>query len=326
MVYTNYVKDFLHHILFPRESNNHRPKLLHHSSLLVLIVFFFVGGLFISPLQKSHPDILGVSTNISLDRLLELTNKQRTDNGLSPLSLNTQLSNAAAGKGQDMLTKNYWAHFSPDGGTPWGFIHGAGYQYVYAGENLARGFNTADEVVAAWMASPGHRENILSPNYKEVGFAIQSGNLTGEDTTLVVQMFGSRSVMTAPAEQQVVVQSPTATPVPVRSIVASPSSVPTTVPLIVTTPTPVISLTITQDSQQPQQVAAVQNNPLINTKPFGQNIVSILLILFILVLAGDIIIVKRRNIVRIVSHNLDHIIYFTIIFIALLIIARGAIL
>ena len=323
MVYTGYVKDFLHHILFPRETNNHRAKLLHHSTLFSLTLFFFVAGLLISPLQKSHPDILGVSTNISVDRLLELTNKQRADNGLSPLSLNSQLSNAAAGKAQDMLTKNYWAHFAPDGGTPWGFIHGAGYQYIYAGENLARGFNTADEVVSAWMASPGHRENILSSNYKEIGFAIQSGSLTGEDTTLVVQMFGSRAETPAPEPQQVAVV-PTAVPLQARRVASSSAAAPTTAPLILVTPTPVISPTI--PPAVPQQVAAVQNQPLVNTKPFAQNILSLILTLFIIVLIGDIIIVKRRKIVRIVSHNLDHIIYLSIIFVALFIIARGAIL
>jgi hypothetical protein len=321
VVYTGYVKDFLHHILFPRETNNHRAKLLHHSSLFFLTLFFFIGGLIISPLQKSHPDVLGVSTNISIDRLFQLTNEQRKANGLSVLTLNSQLSNGAAGKAQDMFTKNYWAHFAPDGGTPWGFIHGAGYQYIYAGENLARGFNTADEVVSAWMASPGHRANMLSSNYKEIGFAVQSGSLTGEDTTLVVQFFGSRTETTAPVRQQESIQIPTVTSAPALRV---SSASPTAVPLIVVTPTSVASPTLTPSN--PQQVAAVQNQPLVNTKPFAQNLVSLLIMLFILVLIGDIIIVKRRNIVRIVSHNLDHIIYLSIIFIALLIIAKGAIL
>jgi hypothetical protein len=315
------VKDFLHHILFPRETNNHRAKLLHHSSLFFLTLFFFIGGIAINPLQKSHPGILGVSTNISIDRLLELTNKERAGNGLTPLSLNAQLSNAAAGKGQDMLTKDYWAHFSPDGGTPWGFINGAGYQYLYAGENLARGFNTADEVVAAWMASPGHKENILSPNYKEIGFSIQSGKLTGEETTLVVQMFGSRVDAPEPVREVAEIVSPSVTPIPRNRVgIASP----TVAPLIVVTPTPLISPT--PFPTIPQQVAAVQNQPLVNTKPLAQNIISLLLVIFIIVLVGDVVIVKRKNIVRIVSHNLDHIIYLSIIFIALVIIAKGAIL
>lgn len=318
MVYTKYVKDFLHHLLFPRESNNHRAKLLHHSTLFFLTVFFFAAGLLITPLQKSHPDILGVSTNISLDQLLQLTNKQRTDNGLAPVTLNSELANAAAGKAQDMLTKNYWAHFAPDGGTPWGFIHGAGYQYIYAGENLARGFNTADEVVNAWMASPGHRENILSPNYKEIGFAIRSGNLTGEDTTLVVQMFGSRATTTEPVAQVQEV-TPIPTTIPVASGTAKVVPTVVTAPIIVVTPTAI-------PLQNTQQVAAVQTTPLVNTKPFAQHIVGILLLMIIVVFAIDLILIKRRRIVRLVSHNLDQIIYLTIIFIALIIIARGAIL
>ena len=68
-----------------------------------------------------------------------------------------------------MFSKNYWAHFAPDGSTsPWDFIHQSGYNYIFAGENLAKGFTDANSVVAAWMNSPSHRENILSNKYKDV--------------------------------------------------------------------------------------------------------------------------------------------------------------
>ena len=100
-----------------------------------------------------------------------------------------------------MFAKNYWAHVSPDGTTPWVFIKSAGYSYVYAGENLARGYNTSQDVVTAWMASPEHKQNMLSSNYQNVGFAIVTGNLTGEDTVLVVEMFGSTALAAAPSNQ-----------------------------------------------------------------------------------------------------------------------------
>jgi hypothetical protein len=102
------------------------------------------------------------------------------------------LEQAALKKAQDMFAKNYWAHYAPDGSTtPWKFILAAGYVYKYAGENLAKDFDTSTSVMSAWMASAGHRANIVSKNYKDIGMVAVSGTLSGEETTLVVQMLGS---------------------------------------------------------------------------------------------------------------------------------------
>src|SRR5204863_2082531 len=115
----------------------------------------------------------------------------RRQNGAGDLTISNELSRAASDKASDMFAKNYWAHNAPDGTTPWVFIKSSGYEYIYAGENLARGFTTSQSVVDAWMASPEHKENMLSKNYKNVGFAVATGNLNGEDTVLVVEMLGS---------------------------------------------------------------------------------------------------------------------------------------
>ncbi len=120
--------------------------------------------------------------------LLLLTNQQRTNAGLNPLSLNQQLNEAATAKANDMLTHNYWAHVSPSGVTPWNFIQKTNYKYKVAGENLASGYNTAKGVVDGWMNSPSHRKNILNSKLCEVGFGVVSGKLQGKDTTIVVQM------------------------------------------------------------------------------------------------------------------------------------------
>jgi hypothetical protein len=69
-------------------------------------------------------------------------------------------------------------------------MYEAGYQYEYAGENLAKNFLFSKNVVEAWMDSPTHRENVLRPEYTDVGFAVVNDVLNGEETTLVVQMFG----------------------------------------------------------------------------------------------------------------------------------------
>lgn len=124
-------------------------------------------------------------------------NSKRLEANLQPLVLSPELSTAANQKAGDMFDKNYWAHISPTGTTPWYFITQAGYEYVYAGENLAKSFDTADEVVAAWMNSSTHRANILKPEYTEIGLAVMNGKLSGEETTLVVQEFGTKLKATA---------------------------------------------------------------------------------------------------------------------------------
>ena len=156
------MKDFLHHLFFPRESNNHRAKLLHHKSLLFVIVFFLFVEILLSGVKQNYQQVLGSTTDISSQKLFLLTNKEREQNGLTPLVFNETLSKAALLKANYMFTNNYWAHNAPDGTTPWVFIKQVGYEYTYAGENLARGFATSDDVVKAWMASPTHKENMLS--------------------------------------------------------------------------------------------------------------------------------------------------------------------
>jgi hypothetical protein len=91
-----------------------------------------------------------------------------------------------------MFTENYWAHNSPSGNSPWVWFKQEGYNYMYAGENLARGFSNSKDTVDAWMASKmGHKENLLGSNYQEIGIAVEDGVLNGEKTTLVVQLFGT---------------------------------------------------------------------------------------------------------------------------------------
>lgn len=140
-----------------------------------------------------RPNVLGYATDITVEKVVELINKKRVEANLPVLTLSAELSTAATAKATDMFAKNYWAHVSPTGSTPWVFITSAGYSYVYAGENLARNFNTSDEVVEAWMNSQTHRANILKSDYRDIGLAVLNGKLNGEETTLVVQEFGTRA-------------------------------------------------------------------------------------------------------------------------------------
>jgi uncharacterized protein YkwD len=186
---------FFYSLFIPHASNNHRARILHHETLAFLIAILLFASFFFPSSFSPFSQKISAFADISLRELLNYTNQQRQLQGLKPLAENSELNVAAQRKAADMLTNNYWAHNSPSGTTPWSFISGAGYDYVYAGENLARGFNSAKDVVNAWMASPDHRANILSPNYRDVGFSVQHGQLSGEETFLVVQEFGSKSIL-----------------------------------------------------------------------------------------------------------------------------------
>ena len=177
------MKDFF----IPSKKNSYKPYLLRKSLLvfytIILVVVNTFGGFFgISKIAAS---------NITPTNIISLTNQERAAGGLNTLNQNSKLASAAMAKAENMFEEQYWDHFGPNGETPWQFITGAGYNYVYAGENLAKGFRTSEGVVEAWMASPTHRDNVLSKNYKDIGVAIKTGVLLGKETTLVVQMFGN---------------------------------------------------------------------------------------------------------------------------------------
>lgn len=309
------MKKFFSHFFLPSESNNYRPRILHHKILLIFTLFFFSAGFLMSFLKYNLPSVLGTYSNISNDQLLLLTNEKRQENGESPLVLNSQLSQAALNKANDMFAKNYWAHNAPDGTTPWVFIKGSGYNYVYAGENLARGFTTAPDVVNAWMASPEHKKNVLSPNYKDIGFAVETGNLNGEDTVLVVEMFGSTYLAPAPiaqnnqnVPQQVASGSPTSLNVPQPNTLAQTNQVPEPKNATKTT------------------LATSQIKPLVNSASVSLISARVFISIFIFILLLDMVIIERRKIVRFVGHNLDHVLFFTLMLIIIFVLAKGLII
>lgn len=185
-------KHIKHHLL-PHEHYEGEQHEAHALSLwslfgyLQIFVFILASFAFI---RVKAPDILGTAS-FGASEIIALTNAKRVENGLPALSSNGLLATAAGFKASDMLANNYWAHNSPSGKTPWSFISAAGYKYVYAGENLARDFTDPGSVVNAWMNSPSHRANLMDKNFKEIGVVVESGNLSGKEGILVVQMFGS---------------------------------------------------------------------------------------------------------------------------------------
>lgn len=270
----------------PRESNNYRAKLLHHNILLLFIVVIFASSFLLEIIKTNFPSVLGIHTNVTVEELLVFTNRKRTEYGLPPLVLNPRLSAAAALKAEDMFAKDYWAHNSPDGKTPWVFIKEAGYNYLYAGENLARGFNSAEDIVNAWMASPSHRENVLFKNYSDVGFSVGIGKLKGQDTILIVEEFGSQGVVP-------IASNKVAQPIATSPVFAG---------------------------------STLDKKPILNSLSFPLNLDRVLLTLFIFVLLLDMIIVERKRIIRLVGHNSDHILFLVLIMLIVAVFSKGVIL
>lgn len=195
--------------LIPHGANQYRPHLIRRYGLIVLLLF--VVGAQAGYNLTTSGSVLGVRAVISTDELLAETNVARKEAGVGVLQSNQQLNEAAFMKAKDMLRQQYWSHVAPDGTTPWQWLTKAGYNYASAGENLAKNFSSSDATMAAWMASPEHRENVLNPRYTEVGFAVADGVLNGKNTTLIVALYGqSASGMLAAAPQTTVSTQQTA--------------------------------------------------------------------------------------------------------------------
>lgn len=283
------------HLLLPHESNNLKAKILHNSSLLILGLSLIAYQAALSFFPALAPRILGYAANISPSEVIRLTNEKRTIEGLSPLEENPQLSQAAQSKAADMIARSYWAHVAPDGTQPWKFFTDAGYRYRYAGENLARDFSNPSSAVDAWVASPSHKENLFSPKYKEIGVAVVEGDLAGVDTTIIVQLFGTKFVDTLPT-----------VPIAGAKSTAAPSL----------TPIPI-------SAQSPQGVKPeVLISPFYSTRSISILVVSVL----ILLLSVDVIVVSHRKLSRVTGRTFAHLAFFGMVLTILIILKAGQIL
>lgn len=302
---------YLRQYLIPHHTNNHRAKLLHASTMISLLTFLFIAQLSFRTLHKVRPDILGFATNITIEKLLAETNNERLKNGVKPVKINPQLSMAAEKKARDMFTQNYWAHIAPDGTSPWDFITGEGYRYTYAGENLARDFDESSGVVEAWMNSPSHKDNLIRGEYEEIGFAVVNGSLNGSDTTLVVQMFGTRSPGT-------VARANARPAVPVakaQEIVPTPTTI-----LLPTNAPPFVN------SQIAETIPTEVEPSVVLGKTFQRTLALSFAGVFIAVLMIDGFYIVRKKTFRIAGHNLAHFIFLLAIVGIIVVGTSGAIL
>jgi hypothetical protein len=188
------MKTWLKHHFVPHEGNFHRPRFFEWHNVLAVLTAMVMIELVFFLLPTFHFARFIEHTNLATvlpGALSTLTNEARIIEGATILSENTLLTQAATLKARDMAEKGYFAHTSPEGRTPWYWFNLVGYQYAYAGENLAVNFSDSADVTAAWLNSPSHKANIVSRNYREIGTGVATGTYKGGEAVFVAQLFGT---------------------------------------------------------------------------------------------------------------------------------------
>jgi len=165
----------------------YRPTLIIILALILLAELVFIGQVLLVGRQESF------IASVVPEALVSLTNEVRYPSNLPPLLASPLLNQAAGLKAADMAQRGYFAHVSPSGESPWSWFDRVGYRYKYAGENLAVNFIDSREVMEAWLASPGHRANIISSRYNEVGIGLAVGEYKGRRAVFVAQFFGRQT-------------------------------------------------------------------------------------------------------------------------------------
>ncbi|MFI8306186.1 CAP domain-containing protein [Streptomyces sp. NPDC085927] len=130
-----------------------------------------------SPAATGAPEATG-----AIAKVVEIVNAERGKAGCSPVKVNTALTEAAQKHSEDMAASSNMSHTGSDGSSPDDRITRAGYSWSTYGENVAYGYSTPEQVMAGWMASPGHKENILNCAFKEIGVGLaQPGSYWTQD-------------------------------------------------------------------------------------------------------------------------------------------------
>lgn len=209
------------------------PALPRQPFIVALALAVLIGGLAASErardLAVSEP-APNLVASVLPGAVVALTNEERGDKGLGSLKASALLSQAAQLKANDMAAKSYYAHVSPDGTIPPAWLNKVGYTYQAMGENLVIDRTSSEQVVSAWMGSEAHRENILNPQFTEIGIGIAHGRYKGQDTTYVVQMLARPVAGAVPAPKKTVAVTPTKTIVQSVPVAPTKPLLPTPVP------------------------------------------------------------------------------------------------
>jgi hypothetical protein len=319
------ISDVLAHLFHPRLSNNHRPRIIHPEGFLLLFLIAAVLSISIRvilPGFSQKGGVLGYSSSITQQKVVEKTNEERRKMGLSDLTFNEVLSQAAEDKARDMFQAQYWSHYSPNGKSPWDFMKEEKYVYSVAGENLARDFLETDDMMRAWMNSPTHRENIINPRYHDIGIAVVNGQLNGVETTLVVQMFGTQlngsvaSAQLSQAGERIEIEE---VPIPRQGGILDDTFVPDTEAVQADSTKPILAISMQSLSLNPE-------SPLLSPLRVLKAVFLAIIILVLSVLVYDFVIAENRQTVRFVGKNFGHIALFLAIFFLVLLFKGGVVL
>jgi hypothetical protein len=215
------MRKHLRDYFIPHEGNDYKPHSLQKAAMTGMVILVLL-----SFTLANVQSLLWVASDWMVSTILpavivDLTNDERSGVALGQLTRSTALDAAAQLKAQHMAEKEYFAHFSPDGVSPWFWFAQANYNFVHAGENLAIHFTDTEELVDAWMDSPTHRANIVNGDYTEIGIGTAAGRFEGYKTVYVVQLFGAPA---APTTAQAAEPEPQAQPEPTPEVVGEVAS------------------------------------------------------------------------------------------------------
>ena len=188
------MKKTLKKYFIPHAENNYHPHILHTKRAIFYVVLFIILKaiviifvLFLPSAVFVLPDILAEQQS----KIIALTNDLRLEKGLPQLAVSDTLNFSSDIKAVDMAEKGYFSHTSPEGRKLAYYLRQVGYKYNVAGENLALGFSSAEDVVNAWIKSPTHYANLIDEDYKEMGVSLESGLYEGQPTVYAVEHFGT---------------------------------------------------------------------------------------------------------------------------------------
>lgn len=179
-------------LFIPSEENGFCPDILKPTRLIFYAISLILVKLIMVAFIVYYPFTAWMSVDVSMEessKIISLTNNLRSNAGLSVLKENSKLDLAAQNKVQDMFAAQYFAHTSPSGVSLTSWIENSNYKYSIAGENLAIGYTDANELFDAWKNSPTHYENLIDPNFQEIGVAVSGGIFNDVDTVLAAQYF-----------------------------------------------------------------------------------------------------------------------------------------
>ncbi len=190
------MKEAIKKYFIPHEGNDYHPHILHPKRAIFYSLFFvLLKGLLVLFVLLLPTQVFVLPEVLTTEqiKLINLTNDLRAKNYLPSLKEEVLLDKSAYFKAEDMAVNKYFSHTGPDNHNLAYFLNQAGYPYNVAGENLAMGFTSAEEVLAAWIKSPTHYANLLDRDYEELGVGLEMGNYGGESVVYVAEHFGQRA-------------------------------------------------------------------------------------------------------------------------------------